>query len=237
MKKRKSHWTSGNHANSSMVPVILILGVAAVLLQLLWVRQNKEMFAENQMRYQFENILPSQIRRVQCGLCSGTGVAEYPAHSGQIGRCPKCLGVGFRDVRLLDPMDAICPECGGMGRSVDAETGVIGPCPTCDGRGLVVLPPNRLRGAERHLLEVECPVCDGLGTIKDADEKRGYRLCPVCFGLGKNHLRKLSDSDQLCNVCQGMGRCYDKSSRTATVCTHCGGSGLIDAPPSNNEDQ
>jgi DnaJ-class molecular chaperone len=51
--------------------------------------------------------------------------------------CPICLGLGFHMIKRFDASDRICPLCAGMGRVALPDTGVIGTCPRCEGRGLV----------------------------------------------------------------------------------------------------
>jgi hypothetical protein len=73
--------------------------------------------------------------RVTCEACMGVGAVL----SDQAVKtpCPICQGVGFRIVRRFDDEDRICPMCIGMGRVAMPDTGVVGTCPRCDGRGLV----------------------------------------------------------------------------------------------------
>jgi len=84
--------------------------------------------------------------RIPCDTCMGGGTILTP--DGQREICPICLGVGFHVIRRMDPADRLCPLCGGMGRVENPETGRVGTCPRCDGRGLVrshvqtVLPPE-----------------------------------------------------------------------------------------------
>lgn len=73
--------------------------------------------------------------RVLCETCMGTG-AILPESGAPI-PCAICQGVGFRMIRRFDAADRICPACAGMGRVEMPDTGIVGTCPRCDGRGLV----------------------------------------------------------------------------------------------------
>ena len=72
--------------------------------------------------------------RVPCETCMGSGKALA---SGGKEICPICLGVGFHTIRRFDSTDRICPYCAGMGRAAMPDTGEVGSCPRCQGRGLV----------------------------------------------------------------------------------------------------
>ena len=75
------------------------------------------------------------VETLECIRCFGTGGILSPDGKREI--CPICLGVGSRLIRRLDPGDELCPACGGMGRWESPDTGEVGTCPRCQGRGLV----------------------------------------------------------------------------------------------------
>ena len=75
------------------------------------------------------------VEQIQCDTCMASG--ELFGEDGQKVMCPVCLGVGFRMVRRFEAGDRICPLCAGMGRVEMFDTGEIGTCPRCEGRGLV----------------------------------------------------------------------------------------------------
>lgn len=75
------------------------------------------------------------VETIECEYCLGTGHILSP--SGQKMICPVCQGVGSRLIRRLDEYDRICPLCAGMGRTELPDTGEIGTCPRCGGRGLI----------------------------------------------------------------------------------------------------
>jgi hypothetical protein len=73
--------------------------------------------------------------KIICEHCMGSGSAL--SDLGERSICPICQGVGFHMIRRFDPADRICPFCSGMGRVELPDTGEVGTCPRCDGRGLV----------------------------------------------------------------------------------------------------
>ncbi|HAL92072.1 MAG TPA: hypothetical protein DCM68_03505 [Verrucomicrobia bacterium] len=75
------------------------------------------------------------VDKINCAICMGTG--RVLGQPGEKAICPICQGVGFRMIRRFDAADRICPFCSGMGRVELPDTGVVGTCPRCDGRGLV----------------------------------------------------------------------------------------------------
>ena len=75
------------------------------------------------------------VETIECDRCFGTGGVLSPDSKREI--CPICVGVGSRLIRRLDPNDVKCPACGGMGRMVLPDTGEVGTCHRCQGRGLI----------------------------------------------------------------------------------------------------
>lgn len=75
------------------------------------------------------------VETIECDRCLGTG--STLSDEGKRDLCPICLGVGSRLIRRLDPADYQCPACGGMGRMEWPDTGEVGVCPRCQGRGLI----------------------------------------------------------------------------------------------------
>jgi hypothetical protein len=73
--------------------------------------------------------------KIICENCMGSG--NVLSELGERSICPICQGVGFHMIRRFDPADRICPFCSGMGRVELPDTGEVGTCPRCDGRGLV----------------------------------------------------------------------------------------------------
>ena len=75
------------------------------------------------------------IETIECENCQGTG--SILSEEGFQGVCPICQGVGSRLVRRLDSSEYVCPACVGMGRVELPDTGEVGTCPRCGGRGLI----------------------------------------------------------------------------------------------------
>ena len=75
------------------------------------------------------------VETKKCFNCQGMGYI-FTA-DGQREICPICQGVGSHLVRYLDSADELCPGCAGMGRAVLSDTGEVGTCPRCGGRGLI----------------------------------------------------------------------------------------------------
>lgn len=75
------------------------------------------------------------VEKINCETCLGTGKV-MGAEGGPV-ICPICQGVGFHMIRRFDAADRICPNCAGMGRTERLDTGAVGVCPRCDGRGLI----------------------------------------------------------------------------------------------------
>lgn len=78
------------------------------------------------------------VKKIPCETCLGSGI--HLADGGAEEICPICQGVGFRMIRFMNPADRICPNCAGMGRFADSDTGAVGTCPRCDGRGVIRSP-------------------------------------------------------------------------------------------------
>ena len=76
-----------------------------------------------------------EAEKIVCESCQGSGYRSSGGHEKEM--CPICQGVGFRMIRRLDASDRKCPACGGMGRVEFYDTGNVGTCPRCDGRGLI----------------------------------------------------------------------------------------------------
>ena len=77
----------------------------------------------------------ADAEKIVCETCLGSGF--HAASGDEKEMCPICQGVGFRMIRRIDAADRKCPACGGMGRVEFFDTGKVGTCPRCDGRGLV----------------------------------------------------------------------------------------------------
>ena len=77
----------------------------------------------------------SEAKKIVCETCLGSGLHSSTGDEKEM--CPICQGVGFRMIRKLDAADQMCPACGGMGRVEFYDTGNVGTCPRCDGRGLI----------------------------------------------------------------------------------------------------
>lgn len=85
-----------------------------------------------------DSLEASGAEKISCETCMGSGIRMVD--DGQEGICLICQGVGFRMVRRFDPADRICTACGGMGRLRLPDSGEVGTCPRCDGRGLIRSP-------------------------------------------------------------------------------------------------
>ena len=136
-------------------PVVAVIGLLVILgffLQLNWMQRAREntdipanSFADKlgQWMLQQKGAEPVAgggtgapgVESIECDRCFGTGGVLSPDSKREIG--PICLGVGSRLIRRLDPNDVKCPACGGMGRMVLPDTGEVGTCPRCQGRGLI----------------------------------------------------------------------------------------------------
>lgn len=134
--------------------LVILVAVIAVVLQTSWMDRIKRTggkdvvppaFAEKLSRWMLKSkgldpeslaALNAQgVEKIQCETCLGTGNSLSAAGRKDI--CPICLGVGFHVIRRLDPADRICPACSGMGRTELPDTGQVGTCPRCGGRGLI----------------------------------------------------------------------------------------------------
>ena len=134
-----------------IVALMFVLVVAGFVLQLNWMqraKQNAEIPPDGfgaklgQWMLNQKGAGPgvpagaAGVENIECDRCFGTGgVLSADGQKREI--CPICLGVGSRLIRRLDPNDFKCPACGGMGRMVLPDTGEVGPCPRCEGRGLI----------------------------------------------------------------------------------------------------
>ena len=134
-------------------PVVAVIGLLVILgffLQLNWMQRAREntdipanSFADKlgQWMLKQKGVAPGGetgapgVESIECDRCFGTGGVLSPDSKREI--CPICLGVGSRLIRRLDPNDVKCPACGGMGRMVLPDTGEVGTCPRCQGRGLI----------------------------------------------------------------------------------------------------
>ena len=136
-------------------PVVAVIGLLVILgffLQLNWMQRAREntdipanSFADKlgQWMLQQKGAEPVAgggtgapgVESIECDRCFGTGGVLSPDSKREI--CPICVGVGSRLIRRLDPNDVKCPACGGMGRMVLPDTGEVGTCPRCQGRGLI----------------------------------------------------------------------------------------------------
>ena len=139
-----------------VVALLALLVVAGFLLQANWMQRAREKpasdlvapggFADKLGRWMMmkKGVDPATVsgapgvETIECGFCMGTGHVLSDESRKTI--CPVCQGVGSRLIRYLDESDRICPNCVGMGRAEDVETGVVGVCPRCGGRGLVRRP-------------------------------------------------------------------------------------------------
>jgi len=132
------------------VALMVVLVIAGFFLQLNWMQRAKENaeippdgFAAKLGQWMLhqkgagESAAPGApgVENIECDRCFGTGGVLSSDSKREI--CPICLGVGSRLIRRLDPNDVKCPACGGMGRMVLPDSGVVGTCPRCEGRGLI----------------------------------------------------------------------------------------------------
>ena len=138
------------------VALMALLVVAGFILQANWMQRAREKpasdlvtpggFADKLGRWMMmkKGVDPRAIsgapgvETVECSFCMGTG--NVLSDQSRKTMCPVCQGVGSRLIRYLDESDRICPNCVGMGRAEDVETGVVDVCPRCGGRGLVRRP-------------------------------------------------------------------------------------------------
>ena len=135
---------------SVTVALMFVLVVAGFFLQLNWMQRAKQnadipanSFADKlgQWMLKQKGVSPGGetgapgVESIECDRCFGTGGVLSP--EGQRNICPICLGVGSRLIRRIHPDDYKCPACGGMGRMVLPDTGEVGTCPRCQGRGLI----------------------------------------------------------------------------------------------------
>ena len=134
-------------------PVVAAIGLLVIVgffLQLNWMQRAKQnadipanSFADKlgQWMLKQKGVAPGGetgapgVESIECDRCFGTGGVLSP--EGQRDICPICLGVGSRVIRRIHPDDYKCPACGGMGRMVLPDTGEVGTCPRCQGRGLI----------------------------------------------------------------------------------------------------
>lgn len=132
------------------VALMFVLVIAGFFLQLNWMqraKQNAEIppdgFAAKLGQWMLNQKGAGEsaatgapgVENIECDRCFGTGGVLSP--EGKREACPICMGVGSRLIRRLDPADYKCPACGGMGRMVLPDSGVVGTCPRCEGRGLI----------------------------------------------------------------------------------------------------
>jgi DnaJ-class molecular chaperone len=131
------------HRNKRLIVVmVLLLSLPVVIfLQSRWISKNQQVFKKGMF-------LQLQIKKVECDHCGGTGLVTDAKKPGRVEICPVCFGVGSHAVRKLDPQDALCLLCGGMGRVYDEQAEIAQTCPRCDGRGLIRLQENAT-GVER----------------------------------------------------------------------------------------
>ena len=132
--------------------LILILVVGGGLMQFHWMQTARkantvpDAFAEKLARWMMlkKGLSPEEVgletgapgvEKLPCQNCLETGSVLADGGGREI--CPVCLGVGFHLIRRLDSAERICPNCAGMGRALQPDTGKYGTCPRCDGRGLV----------------------------------------------------------------------------------------------------
>ena len=136
-----------------VVALMALLVVAGFLLQANWMQRAREKpasdlvvpggFADKLGRWMMmkKGVDPTAVsgapgvETIECGFCMGTG--HVLSDESRKAICPVCQGVGSRLIRRLDENDRICPFCAGMGRAELPDTGEIGTCPRCGGRGLV----------------------------------------------------------------------------------------------------
>lgn len=110
-----------NRSNNFIIPVALLVMLFLVG-QRYWLDDNKYLF------------LPFSTSRMNCEECQKTGIVRDKDNQQIKKMCPSCFGVGYHIFRRFDERDAICPACGGMGRTdIDGEWGL---CERCDGRGI-----------------------------------------------------------------------------------------------------
>lgn len=108
-------------SNNFILPVALLV-ILFLVGQRYWLDDNKYLF------------LPFSTSRMNCEVCQKTGIVRDRDNSQIKLMCPSCFGVGYHIFRRFDDRDAICPACGGMGRTdIDGDWGL---CERCDGRGI-----------------------------------------------------------------------------------------------------
>ena len=84
----------------------------------------------------------SQVKEFTCPLCEGSRRVTRPGLKAHTLPCPVCRGQGSRKV-LIRRNEAVCSECGGMGRIGKTEKTASGnrysadTCPACRGKGKV----------------------------------------------------------------------------------------------------
>lgn len=135
---------------------------------------------------------------------------------------------GLRERAAVDPaleafveaaLEAACFRCQLRGRRT---------CPTCQGKGEVVLRCRTCRQRRGRILW-ECPDCDGRGTEPDPDRRNRTRPCRTCRG---NPVEWRNCPD--CTPFEGLGRietaCATCLRRKEVACEVCGGDGWREVP-------
>lgn len=210
---------------------LLIVGLIVLGFQLVWLRENRSKFLSPTTVALFKQILRSQTLSVNCHVCNGLGYIVSPVDPGVTNECPVCFGSKKHSIRIFNDRESICPTCLGMGRVlIDPHAGAGGICPTCRGRGVVTFEVPKQEPIMGRRINVECPMCSGIGTVqkKDADSGRVRALCPLCFGVGHHTIYKYKPEHTLCPACGGIGRLEDAETGEIRFCNRCHGRGLIE---------
>ena len=121
----QAHWMqeAKNNASTDTLPP----GFTKKISQ--WMLQKKGIALED------AGMNSGEAEKIVCESCLGSGFRSSGGSEKEM--CPICQGVGFRMIRRLDASDHMCTACGGMGRVEFYDTGNVGTCPRCDGRGLI----------------------------------------------------------------------------------------------------
>lgn len=214
-----------------MLAPFILLGILVLAFQLVWLRENRSKFISPTTIAMFKQILRQQTLSINCDVCRGLGYITSPNDDNVSFECPVCFGSKRHEIRIFDDYEKICPTCLGMGRVVvDPNTGTGGVCPTCEGRGVVRMEVPERQPLRGYPIKIECPKCNGIGTVKDEDEdgQTVRSLCPLCLGVGHHTIYRYKKTHATCAACGGMGRLQDPETGEYRFCKRCGGSGLVE---------
>ena len=107
---------------------------------------------------------PVNPDRLKCAACSGLKVLKTRVNGADISQgCPICLGLGYRDLKL-PPHKILCPDCNGMGSTMDRDRGKS-----------AITSPSLLSGTSAKTgspqnpfgVKVRCEKCLGTGGIAE----------------------------------------------------------------------